>query len=133
MWTPVSCSSVLIVHATPRSVWLPSRLPRAKASLILNVVGADVWPLPILQAGMFTQESRGIDITLTHFRSAATCMIISVSDWSVLRFWPKPRPWPLRVSEPMIMMFSARGWVSTGWLPSSPEMLSWWRLPFRCR
>ena len=80
MWMPVSCSRVLIVHATPRSVWLPSRLPRAKASLILNVVGADVWPLPIWQAGMFTQESRGIDITLTHFRSAAMCMIISVSD-----------------------------------------------------
>ena len=37
---------------------------------------------------MFTQESRGIDITLTHFRFAAMCMIISVSDWSVVRFWP---------------------------------------------
>ena len=95
MWMPVSCSRVLIVQATPRSVWLPSRLPRAKASLILKVVGEDIWPLPISHAGMFTHESRGIDITSTHFRSAAMCMIINVSDWSVTRFCPKPRM-PLR-------------------------------------
>jgi hypothetical protein len=87
-------------------------------------VGDDICPLPILQAGMFTHESRGIDITLTHFRSAAMCMIISVSDWSVVRSCPKPLPWSCRVSEPMIMMFSACGCVSTGWVPRSPEMFS---------
>ena len=70
MWMPVSCSRAFSVQATPRSVWLPSRFPRANASLILNVVGDDIWPLPILQAGMFTHESRGIDITSAHFRSA---------------------------------------------------------------
>jgi hypothetical protein len=42
--------------------------------LILKVVGEDVWPLPILHAGMFTHESRGIDMTSTYFRSAAICM-----------------------------------------------------------
>ena len=66
-------------------MWLPSRLPIANASLILNWVGEDVWPLPISQAGMFTHESRGIDITSAHCRSAGMWMTISVSDWSVTR------------------------------------------------
>ena len=70
MWMPVSCSRVFSVQAIPRSTWLPYRFPRANASLILNVVGEDIWPLPILQAGMFTHESRGMDITSAHFRSA---------------------------------------------------------------
>ena len=80
---PVSCSMVFTVQATPSAVWLPSRLPMANASLILYWVGADSWPSPISQAGMFTQESRGIDMTSAHFLSAGMWMIIRVSDWSV--------------------------------------------------
>ena len=84
MWMPVSRSSVLIVQATPSTVWLPSMLPIANASLILNECGDDCCPLPIWQDGMLTHESRGIDITDAHWRSAAMCTISSVSDWSVL-------------------------------------------------
>ncbi len=51
---PVSCSMVFTVQATPSAVWFPSRLPIANASLILNCCGADIWPSPISQAGMFT-------------------------------------------------------------------------------
>ena len=36
------------------------------ASLILKVVAEDIWPLPIRQDGMLTQESRGIDMTSAH-------------------------------------------------------------------
>ena len=70
--------------------------------------------MPILQAGMSTQESRGIDMTSAHFRSAGMWTIIVVSDWSVTSPVPKPLPCPLRVSEPRMRMFSACGWVSTG-------------------
>ena len=45
MWMPVSCSSVFSVHATPRSVWLPYRLPRANASLILYCGGGRHLPV----------------------------------------------------------------------------------------
>ncbi len=76
------------MQATPSLVWFPSRFPIAKASLILNCVGDDVCPLPMTQDGMFTQESRGMDMTSAHFRSAGMWMIISVSDWPVVRFAP---------------------------------------------
>ena len=94
----MSCSTVLIVHATPSAVWLPSRLPIANASLILNWVGADIWPSPISQAGMFTHESRGIDMTSAHCLSAGMWMIISVSDWSVTR----PLPYPDALAMPRV-------------------------------
>ena len=63
---PVFFSTVLIVQATPRAVLFPSRVPRVNASLILKVVAEDIWPLPITQDGMLTQESRGIDMTSAH-------------------------------------------------------------------
>ena len=132
MKMPVSCSSVLIVQAMPSAVWLPSRLPIANASLILNWVGADIWPSPILHAGMFTQESRGMDMTSAHFLSAGIWMIISVSDWSVTRPLPYALLSPWRESEPITMMFSACGCRSTGCAPSSPRMSSCCRLALKC-
>jgi hypothetical protein len=92
----------LIVHAAPSTVWFPYRLPSANASLILNWVGEDSRPSSIVQAGMFTQESRGIDITSAYFLSAGMWMTISVSDWSVVRPVPNApsMPAPTRVSAP---------------------------------
>ena len=101
-------------------------MPIANASLILDWVGADVWPSPISQAGMFTHESRGIDITSAHCRSAGMWMTISVSDWSVTRPVPYDAFSPSRESEPITMMFSACGWVFTGCAPSRPVMSSCW-------
>jgi hypothetical protein len=82
-----------------------------KASLILKVMGEDIRPLPIRQAGMFTQESRGIDTMSAHLRSAAMWTIINVSEWSVFIVvgLPYRQPCPVRVSEPRTMMFSAWG------------------------
>ena len=130
---PVSCSTVLIEQATPRLALFPSRLPMANASLILNVCGEDIWPLPILQAGMLTYESRGIDITSAHCRLAGICTIIMVSDWSVVRFRPYRALRPNLLSEPITRMFSAWGCRSTGWLPSSPLTSRCCMLPFRWR
>ena len=62
----------------------------ANASLILKVCGNDRWPLPILQDGMLTHESRGIDITSAHCRSAGMWTMIRVSDWSVVSSWLLP-------------------------------------------
>src|SRR5579875_298708 len=124
---------VLTVQATPSAVLFPSRFPMAKASLILNCRGAAIWPLPISQEGMLTQESRGMDMTSAHCRFAAMCTIIVVSDWSVVRFRPNAALSPNRLSEPISRMFSAFGCRSTGWLPSSPLMSRCWMLPFRCR
>jgi hypothetical protein len=117
---------VLIVHAAPSTVWFPYRLPSANASLILNWVGEDSCPSPIRQDGMFTHESRGIDITSAHCLSAGMWMTISVSDWSVVPVPNLPSmPAPCRVSDPMTTMFSACGCRLGGLLPSSPLMLAW--------
>ena len=83
---------------------------------------------------MFTHESRGIDITSAHCRSAGMWMTISVSDWSVTRPVPYEGLRPSRESEPMTMMFSACGCVFTGWAPSRPLMSSCWMFALKwCR
>ena len=81
---------------------------------------------------MFTQESRGIDITSAHFLSAGMWMIISVSDWSVTRPLPYALLSPCRESDPRTMMFSACGCRFTGWAPSRPRMSSCCRFALKC-
>ena len=82
---------------------------------------------------MFTQESRGIDMTSAHFLSAGMWMIISVSDWSVTSPLPYALLSPCRESDPMTMMFSACGCVFTGWAPSRPRMSSCCMFALKCR
>src|SRR5690242_21046911 len=82
MWMWVLLSAVLMTHAVPSAVLFPYRLPIVNASLILKLCAEASWLLPIRQAGMFTHESRGMDITSAHFRFAATCTISRVSERS---------------------------------------------------
>src|SRR5258707_9492118 len=120
-----------MVHAAPVAVWFPYKFPIANASLILNWVGDDIGPLPIVQDGMGTQESRGMDMTSAHCRLAGMWMIMSVSDWSVTRPDASRPAWPCRLSEPMTAMFSACGCRSGGWRPSRGLTLACLMLPLR--
>ena len=81
----------------------------------MNWVGEDILPLPIMQDGMFTHESRGIDITSAHCLSAGMCTSIIVSDLSVLST-ASPGV-PSRESESTTRMFSACGCRSGDWVP----------------
>src|SRR5450756_2361170 len=105
--TWVSDSTVLMVHAAA-SVTLPDWAPYAKAALNLGVAGALFVPFVRRQEGIFTQLSRGMEMSSTRERSAEMWMMMDVSE----RIQPLETPIggvsPDRVSEPSRRMFCGR-------------------------
>jgi hypothetical protein len=101
MYTSVRPSTVAMVHAAADSTSSPTIAPYANALLNWSNVATVSLPLVILQAGMSTMRSRGMESSSTRSRSAEMCMRIVVSERMPPKYPPIASFSPERSSEPM--------------------------------